>query len=169
MSKEDIEKLDKQIELLKKDNSGKPTGDVETVVTEIHDPNDENHVVNISYIDSEVKETTKELKDLKTVTTGVESTNVEVSDDTKKIAVTKNLDAIEEPLVEDNSLVKEVNQEPKQLKPELEKKVTTSKQNIEKKDTGSSKYKPKISMKEVTFLRDDVGLKIKNIDVEQVN
>ena len=71
-------------------------------------------------------------------------------------------DKVEEPLVEDKPSVKEVKQEPKQPKPEPEKKVTTSKQNVEKKDTGSSKYKPKISMKEVTFLRDDVGLKIKN-------
>ena len=34
MSKDNIEKLDKQIELLKKDKEGKPTGEVEKVVTE---------------------------------------------------------------------------------------------------------------------------------------
>ena len=49
MSKDNIEKLDKQIELLKKDKEGNPTGEVEKVVTEIHDPEDENHVINIDY------------------------------------------------------------------------------------------------------------------------
>ena len=97
MSKDDIEKLDKQIELLKKDKEGNPTGEVETVVTEIHDPNDENHVVNISYVGSEVKESTKELKDLKTLTTEVE----EKVEDTKEIPVTKPLDAIVENEVEE--------------------------------------------------------------------
>ena len=97
MSKDDIEKLDKQIELLKKDKEGNPTGEVETVVTEIHDPNDENHVVNISYVGSEVKESTKELKDLKTLTTEVE----EKVEDTKEIPVTEPLDAIVENEVEE--------------------------------------------------------------------
>lgn len=87
MSKEDIDKLDKQIELLKKDKNNKPTGEVETVVTEIKDPEDENHVINISYINSEVKETTKELKDLKTLTN--EEVNEEKEEEkTKKISVT---------------------------------------------------------------------------------
>lgn len=96
MSKEDIEKLDKQIEILKKDNHNITTGEVEKVVTEIHDPNDENHIINISYINSEVKESTKEIKNLKTLTTDVEDNDDKVIEDTKKISVTKNLDAIEE-------------------------------------------------------------------------
>lgn len=97
MSKDDIEKLDKQIELLKKDKEGKPTGEVETVVTEIHDSNDPNHVINIDYGNSEVKESTKELKDLKTLTTEVE----EKVENTKEIPVTKPLDAIVENEVEE--------------------------------------------------------------------
>lgn len=97
MSKEDIEKLDKQIELLKKDKDGKPTGEVETVVTEIHDPNDENHVVNISYVGSEVKESTKELKDLKNLTTDID----ESIENTKKIPIIESQDAIVENEVEE--------------------------------------------------------------------
>ena len=64
--KDDIEKIDKQIELLKKDKDGKNIG-VEKVVSEINDSEDENHVINISYIDSEVKENTKEIKNLNNI------------------------------------------------------------------------------------------------------
>lgn len=100
MSKDNIEKLDKQIELLKKDKEGKPTGEVEKVVTEILDPEDENHVINIDYGNSEVKESTKELKDLKTLTTEID-TKEEVSQDTKKISLTDTKDAIVENEVEE--------------------------------------------------------------------
>lgn len=100
MSKDNIEKLDKQIELLKKDKEGKPTGEVEKVVTEILDPEDENHVINIDYGNSEVKESTKELKDLKTLTTEID-TKEEISQDTKKISLTDTKDAIVENEVEE--------------------------------------------------------------------
>lgn len=113
MSKEDIDKLDKQIELLKKDKDNKPTGAVETVVTEIHDKNDPNHVINIDYIDSEVSESTKKLEDLKTLTAEVE----EVTEDTKKITVTENKDAIVEPEVEEiPTKVEEIKNKPKSNK-----------------------------------------------------
>ena len=61
MSKEDIDKLDKQIELLKNENNKKV---VEKVTTEIKDEEDPNHVINIDYIDSEVNEATKEKVDI---------------------------------------------------------------------------------------------------------
>ena len=100
MSKEDIEKLDKQIELLKKDKNNMPTGEVETVTTEINDPNDENHVINISYIDSEVKETTKEIKDLKVLTENELNNDLE---DTKKIIV-ENIEEIKEEKEDNNNI-----------------------------------------------------------------
>ena len=100
MSKEDIEKLDKQIELLKKDKNNKLTGEVETVTTEINDPNDENHVINISYIDSEVKETTKEIKDLKVLTDNELNNDLE---ETKKIIV-ENIEEIKEEKEDNNNI-----------------------------------------------------------------
>ena len=62
MSDDSIKKLDKQIELLKRGMDGKTK--VEKVTSEIVDSLDENHVINISYLGCEVKETTKEIKNI---------------------------------------------------------------------------------------------------------
>ena len=100
MSKEDIDKLDKQIELLKNENNKKV---VEKVTTEIKDEEDPNHVINIDYIDSEVNEATKELKDLKNLTENVVEEKLE---DTKKMNINEdNKIIIEE--VEDNDSIEE--------------------------------------------------------------
>ncbi len=95
MSKEDIEKLDKQIELLKKDKNGNTK--VEKVITEKVDNDDPNHVVNIDYIDSEVNENTKEIKDLNSFTTEENSNKLET---TKRIEV--NYDVKNEVEIEKN-------------------------------------------------------------------
>ena len=101
MSKEDIDKLDKQIELLKNENNKKV---VEKVTTEIKDEDDPNHVINIDYIDSEVNEATKELKDLKNLTENV--VEEEKLEDTKKMNINEdNKIIIEE--VEDNDSIEE--------------------------------------------------------------
>ena len=100
MSKEDIDKLDKQIELLKNENNKKV---VEKVTTEIKDEEDPNHVINIDYIDSEVNAATKELKDLKNLTENVVEEKLE---DTKKMNINEdNKIIIEE--VEDNDSIEE--------------------------------------------------------------
>ena len=78
MKDDDIKKLDSQIELLKNGKNGEKV--VEKVTTEIVDPEDENHIINISYVGSEVKETTKEIKDLKNINDKTE----EVVDNTNK-------------------------------------------------------------------------------------
>ena len=75
---DDIKKIDEQIKLLKNENIKTTTlSNNETVITEITDPEDENHVINIDYINSEVLENTKELKTLKDINVNEEVDKVD--------------------------------------------------------------------------------------------